>query len=136
MSVLREVLEDVSMPKKKLNGSNGDFGERMAQFRKAAGYSQRELATELGISNRMVAYYEKETQHPPAALLVPLSTLLGVPTDELLGVRSISSRPLRKDARIQRRVSLMEKLPSRERRALISVIDTFLEREKLKEQQS
>jgi transcriptional regulator with XRE-family HTH domain len=132
MSVLIECREDIPVPRKIPNRSDGNFGERLARFRKASGYSQRELAAELGISNRMVAYYEKETDHPPAALLVPLSKLLDVTTDELLGVKPPRRRQARKDARLQRRVSQMEKLPPQERRALIAVIDTFLEKARLK----
>lgn len=45
------------------------FGERLAQLRKAAGYTQVELAQELGISQRMVAYYESPNANPPANLL-------------------------------------------------------------------
>lgn len=38
--------------------AGNDFGERLAALRKAAGFTQVELAAELGISQRMVAYYE------------------------------------------------------------------------------
>ena len=45
------------------------FGERLAALRKAAGFTQTELANELGISQRMVAYYEQPDVTPPARLL-------------------------------------------------------------------
>ncbi|MEW6367108.1 MAG: helix-turn-helix transcriptional regulator [Acidobacteriota bacterium] len=35
---------------------SGTFGQRLARLRSAAGYSQRALAAEIGISHRMVAY--------------------------------------------------------------------------------
>jgi transcriptional regulator with XRE-family HTH domain len=41
------------------------FGTRLAQLRKAAGYTQEQLASELGISRRRIAYYEAESDHPP-----------------------------------------------------------------------
>jgi len=47
----------------------GGFGERLAGLRKAAGFTQVELAAELGISQRMVAYYESPAATPPANLL-------------------------------------------------------------------
>ena len=34
---------------------------RVRALRKAAGYTQQELAQELGVSRRMIAYYEGET---------------------------------------------------------------------------
>lgn len=37
------------------------FGERLTALRKAAGFTQVELAAELGAFQRMVAYYERPT---------------------------------------------------------------------------
>ena len=55
------------MPKRKLNSteSGKNFGERLARLRQAAGYSQRDFAAEVGISQRMVVYYEKECERIP-----------------------------------------------------------------------
>jgi transcriptional regulator with XRE-family HTH domain len=105
----------------------------MAGLRQAAGYSQRELASELGISQRMVAYYEGETDYPPAGILPDLARVLGVSTDQLLGakpVRSATKKP--QDTRLWRRFKQVEKLPAKERRQLLQLIDAFLEREKLR----
>lgn len=44
------------------------FSACVAQLRKT-GYTQEQLATELGISRRRVAYWEAESDHPPAGLL-------------------------------------------------------------------
>lgn len=60
--------EESAMPKRKIHSKEDAeiFGERLARLRQAASYSQRDLAAEIGISNRMIAYYEKETEYPPA----------------------------------------------------------------------
>ena len=42
------------------------FGERLAQLRKTAGYTQVEFAAEVGVTQRMVAYYEAPDAQPPA----------------------------------------------------------------------
>jgi transcriptional regulator with XRE-family HTH domain len=68
------------------------FSTRLAQRRRAAGYTQEQLATELGISRRRVAYYEAESDHPPASLLTDLARVLNTSTDELLG-NSSRQRP-------------------------------------------
>ena len=73
------------MPKSaETNG--GSFGERLAQLRTAAGYSQRDLAAEIGISQRMVAYYETQSDYPPTHLFPALAKALGVSADQLLGI--------------------------------------------------
>ena len=74
------------MTKHAIEVSEESFDERLARLRKAAGYTQKELGEELGISQRMVAYYESQTQHPPTKLMPALATALGVSADELLGL--------------------------------------------------
>ena len=89
---------------------------------------------EPGISQRMVAYYEGETDYyPPAGVLPDLARVLGVTTDQLLGVKPVRSRPKKpQDTRLWRRFKQVEKLPAKERRQLLQLIDAFLEREKLR----
>jgi transcriptional regulator with XRE-family HTH domain len=107
------------------------FGERLARLRHEAGYSQRQLAAQLGISQRMVAYYEKQTDRPPADLLPLLSEVLGLSTDQLLGVRASKPEKRSSNQRLWRRFKLIEKLPPAERRHLLGVIDAVLERHRL-----
>ncbi|MBN1662321.1 MAG: helix-turn-helix transcriptional regulator [Deltaproteobacteria bacterium] len=73
---------------KKKTTVNG-FGHRLAYYRKAKGLTQQALGESFGVSNRNIAYYEGETDYPPAHLSVPLATALGITTDKLLA----SSRP-------------------------------------------
>ncbi len=81
-----------SMPQKK-TGTNGEtFGQRLARLRKAAGYSQRQFAPEVGISQRMLCYYEAQSEHPPAHLLPTIAQALNITTDQLLGVEPIPKR--------------------------------------------
>ena len=108
------------------------FGERMAQLRTAAGYSQRDLAAEIGISQRMIAYYEKQTQHPPTHLLPALARALGVTADQLLGTEKVKSNGKGKDSRLWRRFSQIEKMDAKEKRKIIQLPDTFIENERFK----
>ena len=81
----------------------------------------------------MVAYYEGETDYPPAGILPDLAHVLGVTTDQLLGIKPVRSRTKKpQDTRHWRRFKQVEKLPAKERRQLLQLIDTFLEREKLR----
>jgi transcriptional regulator with XRE-family HTH domain len=102
------------------------FGDRLARFRQAAGYSQRELAAEVGISYRMVAYYEKETAYPPTHLLSQLAKVLGVSADQLLGIAPVRESGRSRDSRLWRRFKQLEKLPPAQRRPILQVLDAFL----------
>jgi transcriptional regulator with XRE-family HTH domain len=111
----------------------GSFGQRLASLRKAAGFTQIELAAELGVSQRMVAYYESPTATPPANLLPQIAAALGVSIDELFGVGA--KRRLVKqdgDSRLRRRLLAIEKLDVADKRQVLQVIDAFIERGQLK----
>lgn len=123
------------MPKSKpAQAANESFGQRLAHLRAQAGFTQRELAAELGTSQRMVAYYEAQTEHPPAHLLAPLARLLGVGADELLGIKPVRNGHRLGSERLQRRLSQIEKLPPKDRKQLLALIDAFLERDRLARQ--
>lgn len=109
------------------------FGERLAGLRKAAGFTQNELAAGLAISQRMVAYYESPGAAPPANLLPQIAAALGVSIDELFGMGA--KRRLVKqddDSRLRRRLLAIEKLDGAQKRQVLQVIDAFIERGQLK----
>lgn len=109
------------------------FGQRLAQLRKDAGYTQVEFASEVGITQRMVAYYEAPDARPPAHLLPQMAQVLAVSVDVLLGV----SQPRRSKKlaanRLERRFLEIEKLDPKAKRQIMKFVDTFIEREKLKQ---
>ncbi len=81
-------------------------GARLAVLRKAAGYTQQELAQELGVSRRMVAYYERAT---------PL--------------RRRAAKP---DSRLARRMQQIERMNPKEKRQVLQILDALVEREQLR----
>ena len=110
------------------------FGARLAQLRKAAGFTQTQLADELGISRRRIAYYESESDHPPANLLADLSRVLNVSTDALLGSASVKRQAkAAMSPRLERRLKQIERLSPKPKQQLLSLIDTFVEAEALKQ---
>lgn len=118
------------MPKK-INEELSRFGKRLAKLRKGAGYTQQQLAEEIGATRRMIAYYEAESQHPPANMLVDLARALNVSADELLGIKPVETLPI--SSRLERRIRQIEKLGPRPRQQITQLIDTFVEAEQLKQ---
>lgn len=104
------------------------FGVRLAHLRKIAGHSQRTLAGEIGVSRRVVAYYETESAHPPANLLADLARVLNVSTDDLLGLYGSRKRAKGPEVspRLERRMRQIEALPPRPKQQLLGLIDTFI----------
>jgi len=107
------------------------FGKQLAALRKGAGYTQQQLADEIGVSRRQIAYYESESPHPPANLLVDLSKALNVSADELLGLKPNPATP-KLGSRLERRLRKIEQFGPRARKQILQVIDTFIEAEQLR----
>lgn len=60
------------------------FGIFVAQLRREKGYTQKEMAEKLFISNKAVSKWENGASVPDTAMLIPLAELLGVTVTELL----------------------------------------------------
>jgi transcriptional regulator with XRE-family HTH domain len=129
-----EPITAVSRLMTKYTHSQGQgFGPRLAALRKAAGFTQHQLAEELGISRRRIAYYEAESDHPPANLLADLARVLNLSTDQLL-----TDAPAKRQAkaslspRLERRLKQIERLSPKSKQQLLTIIDTFIAAEAIK----
>jgi transcriptional regulator with XRE-family HTH domain len=126
-----DTLAGMAMPKSKKEVTM-NFGERLTTLRKAAGFTQQQLADEVGVSRRMIAYYEGQSAHPPTTLLPDLARALSLSTDELLGVAPLKKAAKPANSRLQRRLQQIEKLNAAEKRRILQVIDTLIESAQLK----
>ena len=99
------------------------FGKRLASYRRAKGLTQHALGEKVGVSNRVVAYYEGETDYPPAHLIVPLASALGISTDELLGMSESKEDFGPANAALWRKLKLVESLSKRDQKAILHYID-------------
>jgi transcriptional regulator with XRE-family HTH domain len=103
------------------------LGERLARLRAARGMTQEEFGVAVGISSRMVAYYEVQGGNPPASLLPRFARVLDVAIDELLGYKAPRGTVPR-DARLVRRLRRLERLSPDEQKAVLKLIDTMVQK--------
>lgn len=103
------------------------FGDRLAQIRQSRSMTQTELGEAVGVSNRVIHYYEQESAQPPGALLADLARALGVTADELLGLQPTQTRPSPQKARMLKRLERVADLPAADRRAVFKLVDALLE---------
>lgn len=113
-----------TMPKNS-NPDLSTFGKNLARLRKQAGYTQQQLADEVGISRRMLVYYESQTKHPPTNLLPDLAQALGVTADQILGLEPMEEVSP-KNVHFWKQIRKAEDLPASDRRALLQVLDGLL----------
>jgi transcriptional regulator with XRE-family HTH domain len=122
----------MQMPRRIKGDVPNGFGARLAALRKQAGMSQSALAREIGISQRMAAYYEGPAAFPPANLLPGIARTLGVSVEALLGTETAKRKTKAVDTRMQRRLQQIASLPPEERRQIMQLVDAFIERGQLK----
>jgi transcriptional regulator with XRE-family HTH domain len=106
-------------------GSEG-LGKRLARIRKERGFTQVQLAGQIGIIQSLVSDYETDRLKLSAEMAVRFALALGVTTDELL-YSSVKKTPGKAPSRkVLRRLEQIESLPRRKQEALIMTIDQFL----------
>ena len=69
------------------------LGERIAYYRKKAGYSQEGLAERLGVSRQAISKWETGEATPDAERIIALAAALGISTDTLLLGKEEPERP-------------------------------------------
>jgi transcriptional regulator with XRE-family HTH domain len=115
----------LAMPAKK--EPHTAFGKRLFSLRKARGLTQTQLAEALGTTQRVISYYETEAELPPSTAIIPLARILGVSTDELLGLRpaKMNGNASIEKQRLWKRFQKMEALPTKDQRAVIRLINSL-----------
>jgi transcriptional regulator with XRE-family HTH domain len=105
------------------------FGDRLKQIRKSQGLTQTELGARMGISQRLVAYYESEGGSPSPELVVRFAEALEVNPDALLGTQK-KKRPAAEspeNVRVWKRFRRIQELPESDRKTVLRMIDAFVE---------
>src|SRR6266498_1436296 len=106
------------------------FGDRLKRFRLAKGLTQTELGDRVGVSQRVITYYEVEGSSPAPELLIKFADALGVSTDELLGRKRGSSHARERERatrhmRLLRQFKRLEELHPNDRKTVLKMIDAF-----------
>lgn len=103
------------------------FGQKLKDIRKRQGFSQTALGNAVGVSKRVISYYEREGKYPPAKLLQKMTGALNVSADDLLGATSpkgIDERTV--DGKLLQKFRSLQKLSPTKKKAVFHVLDAFL----------
>jgi len=119
--------ETVATPSKINVISKKDIGQKVRAIRNARGMNQARLAKILGTHQTGISQIEVGRRGLTLQQLVKLAKALRVSVDEILGqAQSQTEEGLVRDRHLVRRMQLIAKLPSPERKALLKTIDAFL----------
>ncbi|MBE6134353.1 MAG: helix-turn-helix domain-containing protein [Erysipelotrichaceae bacterium] len=80
------------------------FGQRLSRLRNEKHMSQEELAKEIGVEPNVISNWENDISSPDISLIISISNILRVSTDELLGKQQIKgeSEEVKRSTRIMR----------------------------------
>ncbi len=76
------------------NIDKSEFGIFVSTLRKEKGLTQKELASQLFVSDKAVSKWETGQSIPAVDLLIPMAEILGVTVTELLECKRLAPRPL------------------------------------------
>jgi transcriptional regulator with XRE-family HTH domain len=118
--------------KKRVAPAKQSLGDRIRRYRLEKGLTQTQLGKEIGVSQRVVAYYEVKGISPPPELLVRIADALKVSTDTLLGRKkgadTSGGREPAGNVRRQRHLKRLDELPLYDRKAIFRIIDALADR--------
>lgn len=98
------------------------IGQFIAQKRKAAGYTQRQLADILGISDKTVSKWECGNGMPEVSLMLPLCDALHINVNELLSGEDVTDANYKQKAEENMMHLVQEKEESKKKIVLAAVV--------------
>jgi len=114
-----------------------DFGKRLFTIRRSRGISQKELGEKVGLSLRMISYYERDKNGPPVAMLKKIAAALNVSASYLLGESPLKSTVKDEIAPgLKKPFELLQGLPKKQQRTAISMIDALAAKCKMEEHEN
>ncbi|MCW5971693.1 MAG: helix-turn-helix transcriptional regulator [Blastocatellales bacterium] len=100
----------------------------MTALRKSKGWTQSELGARLGLTQKMVDYYERRAVNPSLAL-IEQAAALKVSVAELLATEPQTARRKPGPAsQLELRLERIKRLPRKDQEFVIRFLDTILER--------
>ena len=104
------------------------LGQRVAEAREKAGLTQTELGQKIGVSQRVIANWERKPVALRAEQLAALADALGVSADYLLG-RPYAQPPAPKGptGKLRQAFDKAHKLPRSQQQYILKVVEAFVE---------
>jgi len=106
------------------------FGQRLAALRQERGWTQPQLAEQLGVSVKTVTYYERSAKNPTAKTLDRIADVFGVEPSEL--IHAADQRPRKRKSGPPSRLHLLfdqvSGLPRGKQKVVTDLLEGYLEK--------
>ena len=113
---------------KPLDYNSSSIGKRIATLRKKKGFTQKELGLKIGITQTLVSDYETGRSHLSDSMLIRFSLSLNTTPNEILGFKiENKTNHNTHSLKLIKRLNRIEKLPLSKQKALLQIIDGYLD---------
>jgi len=102
------------------------FGKRLAELRKERGFTQAELGERLGISIKMVDYYERRATNPSLEIITKAAGLFGITVADMLGELGRPRHRPGPPSRLEGQIERVRRLPRRQQEHIIKTLGALL----------
>ena len=109
------------------------FKETIIRLRKQRGWTQQQVADQVGISVAQIKKYEKGSSSPTLPIIAKLAVAFGVSADEFVFGDAHGPASHKLQAELLRRFELIAELPQKERDAVMLVLDSIIAKHRLRE---
>jgi len=106
------------------------FGQRLAALRQERGWTQPQLAEQLGVSVKTVTYYERSAQNPTSKTLDRIAEVLGVEPSELIRAADQQARKSKSGppSRLHLLFDQVSGLPRGKQKVVTDLLEGYLEK--------
>jgi transcriptional regulator with XRE-family HTH domain len=134
MNRIDQFFEDVPMSEDSRREPSAEtirIANRLNALRRQQGISQLELCKKLDLTQSMMSRYENGTRRIPSELLIQFAKAIGVSSDEILGLKSVTPRsnPFQdmtdEMKHLWKKFQLVAELPDNDQRAVIRLINSL-----------
>jgi transcriptional regulator with XRE-family HTH domain len=103
------------------------FGQRLAEARRAKGWTQSQLADALDTNLKMIDYYERRAKNPALEVVQTCAKVLGVPVSHLVSDDEPQKKKTGPVSQLERKFQEVKKLPKKKQEFILQFLDTILE---------
>jgi transcriptional regulator with XRE-family HTH domain len=117
---------DGVMDKTDVNAFFKGLGERIAAYRKDQNLTQAEIAGKLGVTQQLIAYYEKGIRRLPLWTLFRIAEILQADPNDLLGFKTNKQKP-GPAPKILKTLEQINKLPLTKQKMVFEFLNNFIQ---------
>jgi transcriptional regulator with XRE-family HTH domain len=102
------------------------FGTRLYEIRKRKGLTQIQLGERIGVSKRVIAFYEGNHSGPPPELLKKMSIALDITVSYLVGESPLKEVGVELRPTLRKYVDKLRRLPPKQQQTAFKMIDALI----------